>query len=283
MAHKNARWQRGAAGTAAATHGLSNWRSVRVWEARARDGLRKRHRLWLHGWCIGLIVLTVMWAAAHLQMLAGSDSLALRYLVTLGVGYLGYLLVLRLWAGALVGEDPPADASGLDVPAPGRSGEAPACEGTPIEAGGGGDFGGGGATGDFSGASDLGGEALKEVAGGALEIAGGADEGAVVLIPVVAVFVAGLAVLFGAGSLLLLYFGWEALLTVAVELAFSYVSARTAVRVAREGWASAVVRPTWKPLLGALACAVALGGAIDSFLPDARSLPHAVALLRAGR
>lgn len=285
MAHKDARWQQGAAGTAAATHGFSNWRSVRVWEARARDGLRKRHALWLHGWCIGLIVLTVMWAAAHLQMLAGSDSLALRYLVTLGVGYLGYLLVLRLWAGVLVGEDPPGDLSGLDIPMPGRPGaaEGSACESSPIEVGGGGDFGGGGATGDFSGASDLGGEALKEVAGGALEIAGGADEGAIVLIPVVAVFVAGLAILFGTGSLLLLYFGWEALLTVAVELAFSYVSARTAVRVVRGGWASAVVSLTWKPLLGALACAVALGGAIDYFLPDARSLPHAVALLRAGR
>jgi hypothetical protein len=259
---------------------LSTWRSVRIWEDQARGELRKRHRLWLHGWFIGLIVLAVMWGVSHLQMLAGNDSLALRYLVTLGSGYLGYLLVLRMWAGVLVDEDQSLDAS-ADLPGTSRSSEAAECAGKPIEAGGGGDFGGGGASGDFSIAADAGGEALGEVTKGALELAGGADEGAFVLIPVVAVFVAGTAVLLGAGSMLMLYFGWEALLTVAVELAFSYVSVRAAVRVAREGWVSAVVRLTWKPLLGALACAVVLGGAIDYFVPDARSLPHAVALLRA--
>ena len=49
------------------------------------------------------------------------------------------------------------------------------------------------------------------------------------------VFLAGLLVLFGFGSLLLLYFGWEVLLTVAVEIAFGYVSGRTAVRLSPNG------------------------------------------------
>lgn len=254
---------------------------MRIWEDQARGDLRRRYRLWLHGWFIGLIVLAVMWGASHLQMLAGNHSLALRYLVTLGVGYLGYLLVLRVWAGLLVDEEQSGLDAGLDLPVPERSGHGADCAGKPIESGGGGDFGGGGASGDFSATADAGGEVLGEVASGALEVAGGADEGAIILIPVAAVFIAGVAVLLGAGSMLMLYFGWEALLTVAVELAFSYVSARTAVRVAREGWLSAVVRLTWKPLLGALACAVVLGGAVDYFVPEARSLPHAVALLRA--
>lgn len=61
----------------------------------------------------------------------------------------------------------------------------------------------------------------------------------------------------------MLYFGWEALLPLAVELAFSYVSARTAVRVVREGWLTAAVRLTWKPMLGALLCAVLLGAVMD--------------------
>ena len=102
-----------------------------------------------------------------------------------------------------------------------------------------------------------------------MDVLGGADEGAVVVIPVVAIFLIGAAVFLGAGSLLLLFFGFEVLLTVAVELAFSYVSARAAVRMVREGWMSAAVRLTWKPLLGALACAVALGAAIDHFIPAA--------------
>ncbi len=79
---------------------------------------------------------------------------------------------------------------------------------------------------------------------------------------------------------MLLYFGWEVLLAVAVEIAFGYVSARTAVRLAREGWLSAAVRLTWKPLAGAIVCAVLLGALIDAFVPQARSLPHAVQLLR---
>lgn len=267
---------------------LSNWRSVRLWERSVERDLRQRHWLWLHGWCIGFAVLGLMWATAHLQLLMGSQSLALRYLVTLGVGYLGYLLVLRLWAGALVARESPGLDFVGDVPLPGSAQpvdtariptELPA-----FESGGGGDFGGGGASADFTVAGDAGdalGEAATEVASGALEAAAGADEGAIVVVPVVAIFLIGIAVLFGAGSLLLLYFGWEALLTVAVELAFSYVSARTAIRVVREGWLSAVVRLTWKPLLGALFCAVLLGATIDYFIPTAQSLPQAIKIIKA--
>jgi hypothetical protein len=254
-----------------------NWRSVRFRESELREGLRRRHTLWLHGWCIGLVVLGVMWGTAHLQLVMGSDSLAIRYLITLGVGYLAYLLVLRLWAGWLVDRESPGGdigdaAEAVDLAADlGSNIRLPS-----IRSGGGGDFGGGGASADFS---DAAGEGIGELASGAIEAAAGSDEGAVVVVPVVAVFLIGLAVLFGAGSLLLLYFGAEALLSVAVELAFGYVTARTAVKVAREGWMQAVARLTWKPLLGALACAVVLGGAIDYFIPQAKSLPHAIQLI----
>lgn len=258
---------------------LSNWRSVRIWELAVERDLRERHWLWLHGWCIGLLIVLSMWAAAHLQMVLGSDSLALRYGLTLGVGYLIYLLALRIWASALLRRDVSLDAGGdLPVPDIGSSIEVPRVSLPDFSAGGGGDFAGGGASGDFSdlagGVADAG-----DVASGALDVAAGADEGAVVVVPVVVVFLIGAAVLFGAGSLLLLYFGSEALLAVAVELAFGYVTARTAVRVVREGWLSAVVRLTWKPLLGALFCAVALGALIDTFIPQARSLPQAVKLM----
>ncbi|HYW57013.1 MAG TPA: hypothetical protein VE934_08630 [Polaromonas sp.] len=263
---------------------LSNWRSVRLWETRVERQLRKRHRLWLHGMLIGSTVLGVMWAASHLQMLMGSDSLAVRYLATLGIGYLAYLLVLRIWAAALLGRGSDHFDFPLDVPVSG-SGRSGDCGSTvadlpDIRSGGGGEFGGGGASADFSGAADVS-EGVGEVASSALEAVAGADEGAIVVVPVVAIFLVGCAVFFGAGSLLLLYFGWEALLTVAVELAFSYVSARTAVRVVREGWLSAAIRLTWKPLLGAIVCAVALGAAIDHFIPAANSLPQAVKLIRA--
>lgn len=263
---------------------LSNWRSVRLWESGLERDLRARHWLWLHGWAIGLTVVLSMWAAAHLQMVMGSDSLALRYGVTLGFGYLAYLGVLRLWAAALLRRESPLDALG-DVPLPdwgGSTAETPRVGIPEFKSGGGGDFGGGGASADFSDVADAG-SGVADVASGAIEVAAGADEGAVVVVPVVVVFLIGLAVLFGAGSLLLLYFGSEALLAVAVEVAFGYVSARTAVRVAREGWLSAVLRLTWKPLLGALFCAVALGALIDHFIPQAHSLPQAIKAMKVGR
>ena len=81
-------------------------------------------------------------------------------------------------------------------------------------------------------------------------------------------------VLFGAGG---------AARAVAVELAFSYATARTAVRVSREGWAFAAVRLTWKPLAGAVVCAVLLGATIDYFLPTAKSLPQALKMMGATR
>jgi hypothetical protein len=263
---------------------LSNWRSVRLWESSVERQLRERHWLRLHGLCIGAIVLTVMWVAAHLQMLMGADSLALRYALTLGIGYLAYLMVLRIWAAVLIGRESGLDGSGGDIPLPDLGGNLNSAAPAPdagFLSGGGGDFGGGGATGDFSGATQASSD-LGDVASGALEAAGSADEGAVVVVPVMVIFLIACAILFGAGSLLLLYFGWEALLTVAVELAFSYVSARTAVRVVREGWLSAAVRLTWKPLLGALFCAVLLGALLDYFVPAAHSLPHAIKLMKAG-
>lgn len=265
-----------------AHRGLGTWGAVRRWEHDTRAHLRRRHRLWLHGWGIGAIVVLAMWGVAHLQMVAGSGSLALRYLVTLSAGYLVFLLVLRWWGGMLVGEE--GGDPGVDVPVGGGSRDAGCAhaEGaSALRSGGGGDFGGGGAEASFEVAVDAP-SVVGEAAGGVFEAAGAADEGAVVVVPVLAVFAAGFFALVGFGWMLLLVFGFEVLLAVAVEIAFGYVSARTAVRVAREGWLHAAVRLTWKPLLGALACAVLLGAVIDYALPEARSLPHAVQLLRQG-
>lgn len=238
-------------------HWLADWRQVRVWETDTRHQLQVRHALWLHGWCIGLVVVAIMWGASHAQMLLGSESLAMRYLATLGVGYLAFLALLRIWAGWLLGEE-------------GEWRAADAVDAVEVAAD----------VGDL--AIDVTRAAARSLpdVGSMLDV-GDADEGAIVVVPVVAIFIAGCLVLFGAGSLLLLFFGSEVLLAVAVEIAFGYVSARTAVRVAREGWIDAAVRLTWKPLAGTLVCAVALGALVDHYVPEARSLPHAIEMIRA--
>lgn len=263
------------------SHSFTNWRAVRKWESALVQDLRQRRWLRLHGFWIGLLVLLVTWGVSALQMRLGVGSLALRYLISLGVGYAVYLLTLRLWAAALLGHFRPdmPDLANLDLP--GGSSGATRSSLSALRSGQGGDFGGGGASGDF--ASDLPGvpDGVADLAGGALEAATGSDEAAVVVVPLVALFLIACALIFGVGSLLLLYFGWEVLLAVAVEIAFSYASARAAVRVTRAGWASAALRLTWKPLAGALICAVTLGATIDYFIPNANSLPQAIKVLKA--
>lgn len=266
----------------------SNWRSVRM---PNRQGvvstLKRRYSLRLHGFLIGSFILLLMWCASHVQMLLGVDSLALRYFLTLSVGYLGYLLVLRAWAERLVRSEKPSQGDAADVhvdlPAPGSNSSGGSGQMPLPRSGGGGDFAGGGASGDLGGGwmsalSDVGSSAgsAGDAASGAADALGSLDEGAVVVVPVVAIFLIGAAVIFGAGALAMLFFGWDALLAVAVELAFSVATARVAMGVEREGWLSAAVRLTWKPLLGALFFAVALGATIDYFAPEAKSLPQVV-------
>ncbi|MFN4120762.1 hypothetical protein [Acidovorax sp.] len=264
----------------------SNWRSVRMpHHATVARTLRQRYSLRWHGLLIGSFTLLLMWCTSHLQMLLGVDTLALRYLVTLSVGYLAYLLVLRAWAARLVRRKDRTDDSGGDLDLPDWSWPGGNTSGgggrLPVPRSGGGDFGGGGASGDFgAGVADGAGSALGDLASGAAEAVGSADEGAVVVVPVVAIFLIGAALVLGAGSLAMLFFGWDVLLTVAVELAFSVATARAAVGVEREGWLTAAVRLTWKPLLGALICAVLLGASIDHFLPGVQSLPQAVRVLQ---
>ena len=266
----------------------SNFRSIRVEEDALVRRLRSRHTLWLHGGLMGLITLLVMWGVSTALRHGGVDSLAVRYALALGAGYLAYLLLLRIWAGMLVREEERDRLDGvqIDVPMPGGGSGGQGDGG--FHSGGGGDFGGGGVSGSFDGPADVsecvgdaGGDLLGDVASSALELAGGADEGALVVIPVLAVFGTVLAVVLGGGWLLLLYFGSEAPLAVAVELAFAYTAARTVVRVEREGWLLAAIRLSWKPLLGALVCAVALGVLVDHFAPQADTLPQAVQQWRA--
>ena len=274
----------------------SNWRSVRMPHHHVARTLQQRYSLRLHGLLIGSFTLVLMWCTSHVQMLLGVDTLALRYLVTLTVGYLGYLLVLRAWASRLVRRRESSGHSGLgDLPDILPSSNSSGGGGQlPLPRTGGGDFGGGGASGDFgggwtSGLSNAGAgssssssdaSALGELASGAADAIGSADEGAVVVVPVVAIFLIGAVLIFGAGSLAMLFFGWDVLLTVAVELAFSVATARAAVGVERQGWLTAAVRLTWKPLLGALVCAVVLGATIDHFMPGVQSLPQAVRVLQ---
>ena len=101
-----------------------------------------------------------------------------------------------------------------------------------------------------------------------------------VIVPVLLVFAALLIAVTGAGSLLWLVFGTELFLTVAVEVAFALLMARTLYVVEREGWLLAALRISWKPVLGALVTAVLLGAVADWLFPQADTLVQVLRTLR---
>lgn len=248
-----------------------------------RRQLQGRHWVRLHAWLTGLFTLAVMAVLSAILLHFDMHSMALRYALVLAAGYGVYLLLVRLWAEAMLRRswDGPVDLPvNLSSPGDGAPGEAGA-----QLSGQGGSFAGGGASGGWdSDGQALGGvaETLAEGAGG-VDLSAGLDavdgEG-VVLLPVLLVFGLLLLALTGAGSLLWLMFGSELFLAVAVEVAFALLMARTLYVVEREGWLLVALRLTWKPMLGALLATVALGWACDAFFPQAETLLQVVRALR---
>jgi hypothetical protein len=247
-------------------------RSERKLIEMTRQRLRQQRWLRCHVLLIALCTLGCLALGGALLRSAGIESLAWRYALLLPLTYLVYLGLLRLWAAYLVGREqlgPDGLDLAIDVPMPRRGVNAE----PEFHSGGGGDFGGGGASGDFG---EIGEGAMK--AGG--EVLGALDEGAVVALPLLAVVaIAGLlAGLLGAGVFVL--FGVEVLLAVAVEVALAALAGGFAWRRQREGWLSRALGHTWRAAFASLVLGVALGAAIDHWLPEARSLPHALSLWR---
>jgi hypothetical protein len=237
-------------------------------EARVRAHLRERRWVRVHVLLIGLLTFGVLWALSHALLHAGVESIALRQALALPGAYAAYLALLWVWARWLLSrEEADIDLSAVpDLPQSAAGAGEPA-----LRAGGGGDFGGGGATGSF----DAPGHGLSAAA----EAAGAADEGAVVLVPLV--LVVGAAVLLGTalGFAVFGLFGAEVLLGVAVEIAFASTGGALAFKARREGWLGHALRRTILPMVLVLAATLALGLAVGHWLPQAATLPQALKLL----
>jgi len=121
---------------------------------------------------------------------------------------------------------------------------------------------------------------MGDLAEGALNAAGAADEGAAVVVPLAVVI--GIAVLIATGLSVAVFglFGVEVLLGVAVEIAFAAAGGALAFRARREGWLLHATGRTWRPMLALIVVAALLGAVIDHWLPQAGSLPQAIRLLR---
>lgn len=215
-----------------------------------RRWLQTHRWLRLHVGLIALCCLGCLWLSGALLRWAGVDALALRFGLSLAVCYGAYLGLLRLWAAYLLSRE---DADVAELAEPG-------CDVAD------------------SGAS-LGGRAAE-----AIDAASGLDEGALVLLPIAALIgmALALAALLGAGVSLL--FGVEVLMAVSVEVALAAFAAGLAWRHQRQfdrgGWLRCALQRTWAGALAFMLAGVGLGAAIDRWMPQAESLPHAVKLWR---
>ncbi|MFY7905418.1 MAG: hypothetical protein ACOVO0_04710 [Burkholderiaceae bacterium] len=246
----------------------SSWRSIRLRRQQVAAHFTENHSLRWHCFWIASLTLLCMGLASYMLRHTWADgSLGVRYLVVLGVAYGVYLLLVRLWAGYMSRRqhsDSSPDDVPMDVPSGGAEPHSP-CGMPTIQSGGGGDC-----VGDASG--PLLSEGSETLLSGAAEAIGSADEGAIVLVPVLAVFALLVAVLSGAGLLVSLLFGTDVLLAVTVELAMAATAGRMLYRVAQENWLDVALGLTWKPMLGIVVCAMLAGFLADYFFPGAQSM-----------
>lgn len=271
----------------------ASWTRISVSaDEHVRRGLQQRHWLRLHAALTGLLALLLMLAISAGLLQAGMRSMGWRYGLALAGGYVLYLLLVRLWAGCMLRRDWNADASGGDGGSGGSSaGGSTRGPADVIHSGEGGSFGGGGSSGDWSAAAvdASGADASGAAAPGAESASSGIDWGGgldaidgegVVLLPVLALFALMLLAFTGLGSLLWLVWGSELFLAVAVEVAFALLMARSLYVMERDGWLLVALRLSWKPMLGALLSAVALGLLCDAFFPEADTLAQVIKSLR---
>ena len=270
----------------------SSLKSARFNANKMRKDLAQRYSLRWHGFFLGSLTLGITWLTSAGLLALGVDSMAVRYGIAFVIGYLAYIGLIRLWGWHVChphrrtrdDDEFLAEVAIDTMDILSRTHRNSTSATQAMTSGRGGDFGGGGATGDWSIDHNTGSSgAMEEVVGGAFKGAGeviaGSDDGAVVVIPIVAIFIMALLFFVGLGSIAFLYFGSEVLLAVAVQLAFSYTASNAAVKIAKGGWLESVWRITWKPMLGSLLCAVALGFMFDTFVPNANTMVDVVRVL----
>jgi hypothetical protein len=241
---------------------------------RVRDDLRARRWLRWHCFLIAMLTLAAAWVCSHMLMRSGVDTLALRYGASFVVAYCVLLGLLYVWAQWLLSRD---EGDWIQVDGGGGGGNSRGSDSPSFKSGEGGDFGGAGAGGSFDAPVA---DGASEAAGAALEVAAGADEGVLVLVPLALVAGIALAIGTGLGFVVFGLFGVEVLLAVAVEIAIASVGGALAFKAGAEGWFGAAWRHTRTAAVVALIGLLVLGAAIDHWMPQARSLPHALQLMR---
>lgn len=197
--------------------------------------------------------------ASAAMLLAGVDTLALRYVLAMGVAYIVFLLLLWCWLRTSAADY--IDA--LPVPDGAGNGAGPrAAQGD--FAGAGGSFDGGGASANFdAGVADGG---IEPLAGKPLELIGQAEEGAIPL----AIVLLALGIAFSS-----LFVIWSAPVLFAEILVDSLLAAglyRRLCTLDPRHWMLAALRRTLLPFVLTTLVVGGAGWGMQAYAPEARSL-----------
>lgn len=202
--------------------------------------------------------------ASFTMLQFGVDSMALRYPLALAFAYVFFLFLIWLWLRTKAEDylDVP-DITDL-IPRPGKPSDLP-----DVKSGGGGDFGGGGASGTFDGTAvpfeEAGSSPLRAV-GETVGSAADADEFA---IPLVAI---ALAIGIAVASLYVVYIAPVLFAEVLVDGALSYVLFRHLRGQDPQHWLSSAFRRTVLPFTATAVFLVAVGAAMAAYAPGAKSV-----------
>lgn len=209
--------------------------------------------------------------SSFLLLRQGVESMALRYPMAVLSAYAMFLFLIWLWLRTH--RDDYVDIPGLSSPSSSGSGYGSSAETVaPIRSGGGGDFGGGGASGSFDGAGSpvadgpgLGAD-IGEAAGAIAE----ADELAIPLLALV------MAVGLAFASLYVIYIAPALLAEVLVDGALSYALYRYVRGDDAEHWLPTAVRRTVVPFITTAIFLAAAGTGMTAYAPGAHSIGEVV-------
>ncbi|MDP3513570.1 MAG: hypothetical protein Q8S20_12545 [Sulfuritalea sp.] len=220
-------------------------------------------------------------AASFTLLHGGVESMPARYPLSVGCAYLVFLFLLWLWLRTKA-EDY-VDGS-FDIPLPSGSGDGSSVgiEHAPDFSAGGGNYGGGGASGSFQLDQSLpspslpdvdipGGDSVGEAVG---EVIGGADEGAVPL--AVALLIAALAVALLFASLYIVYLAPALFAELLVDGALSASLYRRMRGLQTRHWLESAVRRTLVPFAVTAISLGAIGYAFQWYAPQAHTLGEVV-------
>jgi hypothetical protein len=206
---------------------------------------------------------------SFLLLQSGMGSMAMRYPFALAVAYLVFLLLLWVWLRAK--SDDFNDIPNLGDALPNLSGNGTSA---PFQSGGGGDFGGGGASGSFDGSTaqpvasfdDTASSSISE----ALGSVGDADELAIPIIAIV--FALGMAV----ASLYVVYLAPTLFAELLVDGVISYTLYRHLHKVETHFWLSTAFKRTVFPFLLTAIFLAIMGAAMTHYAPGAKSIGEVI-------